>query len=255
MAAKETAKQIRALTGLKKQARINETRFNKLMLDIRRDVVRATENSNNLNQWLAKLKGINTGNMLVEGPYAKQMQTVLTGIVNGANYSTLPRGASMEIVKGVISENTMHYVTRMSKDMQRDLRKIALEGYNNKLGPQGLAKELSKRVTTINEQRAKVIARTETRRASSLANYTNAKQNMGAQSFFVKCDPAACPRCVEVYDFGNIVFDISDNSILPPFHPNCRCVAYYSTKPVEVLQSMAMAAMASNPAALINALI
>jgi SPP1 gp7 family putative phage head morphogenesis protein len=233
------ARQIRAMTGLKKQTKINEIRFNKLMKDINADVTRATQNSKTLNQWITKMGGNATKNIFIEGPRTVEVQTILDGIVKGADYATLPRGGTLELVKGVISENTMHYVARMGDDLKIDLRKIALDGYNAQLTPREVAKQMSQKISGMTETRAKVIARTETMRASNLSNYTQAKLNLGAQSFVVLTDPNCCPHCREVYDNGNIVFDISDSHMLPPFHPNCRCVAVYSTKtPEEYLASL-----------------
>lgn len=217
--------------ALNRQSAINQKRFTALMKAINNDVVRTTENAKDLDTWIGKLGGYVTSNPFTTGTVAKETQNVLAGIVQATNYSSLPPGGMQELVKGVISENTMHYVTRMGEDMKTDLRKIAVEGYRNKVAPKDLAKQMSQKIEGLSKQRAQVIARTETRRAGNLSNYINAKVNQGANSFKVISDNATvCDFCLQLYEDGNIVFDIEQNDVIPPIHPNCNCTPVYSTK-------------------------
>lgn len=216
---------------LNRQVVINTRRFNALMRDIRNDVSRVTENSRDLDTWIERLGGYVGQNAFTTGAASKEASAIVERIAQSARYSTLPKGGMQELVKGVISENTMHYVTRMGDDMKTQLRQIALEGYNQKLAPRDLAKLMSERVDGLNRTRAQVIARTETRRAGNLANYANARLNLGAQSFIVISDQGTvCDYCAELYQNGAIVFDITQNDVIPPIHPHCNCTPMYSTK-------------------------
>jgi SPP1 gp7 family putative phage head morphogenesis protein len=201
------------------------------MKDINNDVTRTTANAKDLDTWIGKLGGYVTSNPFTTGTMAKETQNVLAGIVQATNISSLPPGGVQELVKGVISENTMHYVTRMGEDMKTDLRKIAVEGYRNKVAPKELAKQMSQKIEGLSRQRAQVIARTETRRAGNISNYVNAKINQGANSFKVISDSSTvCPFCQQLYGDGSIVFDIEQSDVIPPIHPNCNCTPLYSTK-------------------------
>jgi hypothetical protein len=207
--------------ALKKQVIINEKRFQTLMRDIRNDVVRTTKNSKNLDSWIHKLGGIAVTNPFVTGKYSKQADDIVNNILKGTTHSPLPKGGMHEIVKGVMSENTMHYVTKLGDDMKTDLRKIAVQSYDKGLAPRDIAKEMASKVDSLSISRARTIARTETMRASNLSNYSNAMLNMGAQSFTVDSAPDCCPICAETYNYGATVFDISQNDMIPPLHPNC----------------------------------
>lgn len=218
-------------------SRANEKAFKQLMLDIRNDVQRLTENSKDLDEWMAKLGSYVATNVFVNGAKVSEAAQLIADIVRAAEISSLPVGGKMELVKGVIAQNTMHYVTRMGEDMKNELRRIALDGYNQKLAPKELAKEMADKVDGMSRQRAQCIARTETMRASNMSNWANAKYNMGAQSFRVTSDPDCCPDCEEAYQDGNVVFDIDDQDELPPRHPWCRCVPRFSTKSVEEVEA------------------
>lgn len=220
--------------GLKKQAQLNERRFKILMRDIRNDVTRLTQNSEDLDTWIEKLGGYTSQNAFVTGPAAEEATKIVTNIMNASRFSALPKGSTQELVKGVMSENTMHYVTKMGEDMKTELRKIAVQSYDQKLAPREIAKEMASKIDGMSEARARTIARTETLRASNLANYAQAKQ-MGAQSFTVTSDPNRCPVCGELYGDGTIVFSIDQNDMIPPIHPNCGCIPRYSMKSPEDL--------------------
>jgi SPP1 gp7 family putative phage head morphogenesis protein len=223
--------------GLKKQVQLNERRFKILMRDIRNDVTRLTQNSEDLDTWIEKLGGYTSQNVFVTGPAAEEATKIVSNIMNASKFSALPRGGTQELVKGVMSENTMHYVTKMGEDMKTELRKIAVQSYDQKLAPRDIAKEMATKIDGMTEARARTIARTETMRASNLANYAHAKQ-MGAQSFVVTSDPNRCPLCGEVYGDGTIVFSIDQNDMIPPYHPNCGCIPKYSMKSPEDLGAL-----------------
>jgi hypothetical protein len=215
----------------KRQANINAKRFNQLMRDIEKDVGRRTINAKDTDDWMNKLgMYANRNPFTVGGVKHDETVKILNNIMDSAKFKGLTRGGTQELVKGVIAENTMHYVTRMGDDMKNQLRKIAIDGYNQKLAPRELAKKLQAEVQGLSKTRAMAIARTETMRASNLANYVNAKLNMGAKSYKVNSAHDCCPKCVEIFKHGSQWFDIDDLTYFPPIHPHCGCVPAYSTK-------------------------
>lgn len=98
-------------TGLKKQVQLNTRDFQVLMRDKRNDVTRLTQNSASLDDWINKLGGYTTQNVFSTGNYAAEVQPIIENITSAVMYSPLPKGGSMELVKGVISENTNLYST------------------------------------------------------------------------------------------------------------------------------------------------
>jgi SPP1 gp7 family putative phage head morphogenesis protein len=215
----------------RKNSMINAKRFEKLMKDIEKDVVSRTRNSKDLATTLDKLGAyISTNVFNTGGLHHDKIVVLIESILQNAKFKGLAQGGTAELVKGVISENTMHYVTNMGEDMKNNLRKIVVDSYNKNLSPLEISKRLQKEVAGLSKVRAKVIARTETMRANNLSNYTNAKLNMGAKSYKVISAPGCCHRCEEIYKNGSVWFDIDDMTYFPPLHPNCRCVGAYSTK-------------------------
>lgn len=228
---------------LRLQSLQNERRFEVLMNSIRRDIVRTTQNSKDLDAWFAKMQGKgNTNIFLTNTKISGEIQKIVDNIskaVTSASY--MPSGANAEIIKGVISENTMHYVTNMGEDLKQQMRKIAVESYNQKLAPREIAKRLSKEIDGMTKTRAKVIARTETMRGGNLANYAQAKQK-GATAFRVMSDEGLCELCEEIYHDGDYQgpdnetwYPIDSGHLMPPAHPNCRCVPDFTYRPVEDL--------------------
>lgn len=216
----------------RRQANINARKFDQLMKDIEKDVVKRTKNAKNLDSWLKKIGGYSQNPFTIGGLKSAEITKLLESIMSQAKFKGLARGGTAELVKGVISENTMHYVTRMGDDMKNNLRKIAVDSYNQGLAPQQLVKRLQEEVRGLSKTRAKAIARTETMRANNLSNYVNAKLNMGAKSYKVISANDCCDKCDQLYKNGSVWFNINDTDNLPPLHPNCRCVAVYSTKTV-----------------------
>ena len=218
----------------KKQVNTNTRRIKQLMKDVRNDVQRRTQNSKDLEVWLEKLAPYHSENCFTTGIHSVEALAIVKQISeNAVRISKLPPGANAEIVKGIMSESCMTYVTRMGEDMKTELRKIAVESYNNKLAPKETAQVMADKIDVISKTRAECIARTETMRAANLSNLVAAREN-GAKSYTVTRDPNACEHCVEVYgEEDDIIFDIDDTDNFPPYHPNCRCTPRFSTKTVE----------------------
>ena len=229
--------------SLKKQVDTNTHRFKVLMKDVRNDVKARTRNSKDIDEWLEKLQPYVGENCLINGVHAAEAAAIIRNITKTVEMTKLPPGANQEIVKGVMAEACMTYVTNVGKDIQTELQKIAVESYNQKLAPREIANKMAERIDVLSTTRCQVIARTETMRANNLGNLIAAREN-GAQSYHIECDPGACPLCLEKYkemeddqelpsaENESTVFDIMDTDNFPPFHPNCRCTPRFSTKTV-----------------------
>jgi SPP1 gp7 family putative phage head morphogenesis protein len=212
-----------------KLSELNAEQVRQVMNDIAVDVERLTRNSKDIDEWLSRLSGYSTVNPFTIGQASDQTILLLQNILRGVELVGLPAGGHQELVRKVIAENTMHYVTKMGEDMKQQLRNIALEGYNQKLSPYELGKKMAKEVDTLSNTRAQVIARTETMRANILADWANNKYYQHGRSMVMILDPHACPICVK--RFINKVFSIDDKSQLPPVHPRCRCGPHFSQTP------------------------
>jgi hypothetical protein len=214
------------------QITINEDRFKILMEDIRSDTVRTNQNAMDLDVWVGKLRG----NIVKKDSTTKtqvKKTSLLQNMMDSSKYKPpLPKGGHQELVKGVISECTMHNLN-MSEDTKIKLRKIAVESYDKKLAPRDIAKEMTSQIDDLSIKHAQLIARTETMRAANLSSYINAKLNMHARSFTVHSDPDCCPLCAKAYDYGNIVFSMDQNDMIPPIHDECGCVPLFSMMPVD----------------------
>lgn len=221
-----------------KQVDVITKRMDQLMHDIRIDVARRTRNSKDLDQWMEKLAPYIANNAFTTGLFAAAANEVIQLIADTINRTSLPKGSNAELMKGTISEACMTLVTNVGEDIKTELRKIAVESYNNKNTPQQTAKLMEEKIDGFNRTRCQCIARTETMRAGNCANYLNARED-GMQSYTVDCHENACEYCIKLYREGDTSdsemsrFSIDDYEHLPPYHPNCRCVPLFWPEPVE----------------------
>jgi hypothetical protein len=167
-------------------------------------------------------------NCFVTGVHAANMQEMISKIAGVVDQTSLPSGSNAEIVKGTMAEACMTMVTKVGEDIKTELRKIAVEAYNNKLAPRDTAKLIGEKIDSFSRARCQAIARTETCRAANLANHLNATE-MGAKSYSVICNEGACEYCIAEYGANqDTVYAIDDTDNLPPYHTNCRCTPIYS---------------------------
>lgn len=219
---------------LHKQINTNTRRMKALIRDVKADVVRRTQNSKDIDDWLERLSPYVNHDFLVTGIHADSMKTIIGGICKSVEFSNLPKGANQELTKGVISECCYTYVTNATRELQTEMKKIAVETYNTPGETnRDLARKLDERIDVFDKTRCRTIARTETMRASNLSNHIQAKAD-GAMSYTVHCEDGACDYCIDTYgENEDTIFDIDDTDDFPPYHPNCRCTPRYSTKTVE----------------------
>lgn len=136
--------------------------------------------------------------------------------------------ANRKLTEQAIQDTTAQLVTNVGEDVKQTIRDTMQKGFKENKLRQDIMKDLTQNVEAINNTRAKVIYRTEIKRAQTVSNYISAKER-GANSFYCNCnDP--CPICDEQYDGGgrdSIIYSMDEINMLPPVHPNCRCVAVF----------------------------
>ena len=88
----------------KKQINVNTKRMKKLMDDVRRDVVRRTSNSKDLDAWMENLSEYVNQNCFTTGIHAVASLEIIQKIVGVVDQTSLPSGSNAEIVKGTMAE-------------------------------------------------------------------------------------------------------------------------------------------------------
>jgi hypothetical protein len=144
---------------------------------------------------------------------------------------------TVQMMEGMVKENVMNYVTKLDKDTRTELGKIVADTLQHNLGapiqdrimPEQLAQNMS-RVLDGNISRSRMIARTETMRASNLASWSQNRAE-GSTHFMVDNRAESCELCADEYE--GEVFTIDQLDMLPPLHPNCACVPVYFTDETE----------------------
>lgn len=135
---------------------------------------------------------------------------------------------TVQLMEGMIKENVMNYVTKLDNDTKQALSDIVTKTIKDNLGvpveqrvmPEQLAQMMSQELNG-NVARSRMIARTETMRASNLAGWSQNKAE-GCTHFIVDNRAESCEECAS--EFEGEVFTIDQIDVLPPVHPNCACV-------------------------------
>lgn len=139
--------------------------------------------------------------------------------------------ANRKLTEQAIQDTTAQLVTNVGEDVKQTIRDTIQTGFMENKLRQDIMKDLTNNVEAINNTRAKVIYRTEIKRARTISNYISAKER-GANAWYANCnDP--CPICDGQYDGGgrdSIIYSMDDIDMLPPVHPNCRCSAVFIKK-------------------------
>lgn len=203
-------------------------------------------NSDTLEEFLEKTKEYTTSNPLVASGYDSKMINIILAETNNHKFS---RPAQKELTRVTIEQSVGQLITNVGEDIKQSVRDIVKEGYNEGLSQQEIADNISSKIKTISNTRAKVIARTEIARAATVSEYIINKER-GATHFYVECRNTACPICKEAWHegwtlenddnfrpsdtsaggkgwVGDKRYGMDDTKMLPPLHPNCRCVPYF----------------------------
>ena len=217
--------------------------------EITRRLEQGIRYTDTLESFLEYTKEFTTANPLVSSGYDSTMVNLILAETNNHKFT---RPAQKELVRVTIEEYVGNLIRNVGEDIKQEVRDIVKDGYDKGLSQDEIAENISNRVDVIRNTRARTIARTEIARASTVSDYIINKER-GATHFYVECRNTACPICKETYhkdwtvendaDFtpsdtsaggkgwiGDNIYSMDDTSMLPPLHPNCRCVPHYFNK-------------------------
>lgn len=162
-------------------------------------------------------------------PIEAKMQNYHDNMVNIINAGfkdiRFNRPAQKALFKTVIDTRTSSLITNVNEDTRNTVRDIIKKSYKaGDLSYKTVEAEITKTCNTINNTRARAIARTELNNATTTADYIINKER-GANVYSYQCAGDPCDICEP--DCGE-VFEINDLEHLPPRHPSCRCgVTFY----------------------------
>ena len=207
---------------------------------------RGVKSTDTLESFLEKTKDYTSSNPLQVSGYKDRLLKIILQETNSHKFS---RPAQKELVRITIENQVGELIDNVGEDIKDSVRDVVKEGYNNQLSQDEIAENISTKVTGIKNRRAKAIARTEIARTATISDYVINKER-GATHFYVECRNTACPVCKEAWHkhwsksndesfnphetsaggkgwIGDKVYSMSDTLMLPPVHPNCRCVPYF----------------------------
>ena len=187
------------------------------------------------------------GNPLISLGYDKTMMDLILSETNNHRFS---RPAQKELVRVTVEEKVGEMIVDVGEDIKDSVRDIVRDGYNRNLSQDEIALNISNRVSAIKGKRARAIARTEIARTATVSDYVINRER-GANGWYVECRNTACPVCKDRWHkswtpenddsftpsdtsaggkgwIGDRIFSMNDTGRLPPVHPNCRCVVYYT---------------------------
>lgn len=201
------------------QVRAHETGAQKLVEKILKDTETLAKHSMDVDEWLTRL-----GSSITVIKYEEHVERLAESIARASGATTtMPPGAQLELVKSMIREDVKGYIEKLTDDLKVNLTEKLLEAYDAKKPPLELARELTREVEGLAAHRARTIARTETMRASNLAEYVRGVYVKGFQAYRVTSAVDCCEECAETYQYGEAIFGADETDLMPPLHPNCRC--------------------------------
>ena len=187
--------------------------------------------SDTLEEFLVNNQEYTSANPLVSSGYQDTMINLVLSETNNHRFS---RPSQRELTRVAISEQLGTLISNVGEEVKQTIRDIVTEEYGRGSNPQLMAKRFSTELGSINKRRARVIARTEIARTSTISDYIISKEQ-GATHYTVSCRSTRCSICKDLYcntseTGGDVEFSIDDTEHLPPLHPNCRCVADFYKK-------------------------
>lgn len=197
-----------------------------LFLEILNRLKRSIRQSDTLESFLINTKDYTINNPLIVSGYNEKMINLILQETNNHRFS---RPAQKELTRIVIENRVGELITNVGEDLKNNVREIVKHGYNNNLSQKEIAENITKTVNTIKNTRARTITRTEIARTATASDYVINKER-GVTHFTVDCRDTCCEVCARDYNWGNIEYTIDQVDMLPPRHPNCRCVAMFFIK-------------------------
>ena len=147
-------------------------------------------------EFIERTKAYTTDNILLTSGYAEEMSTLATQAL--ANHK-FQRASQRALLEQTINNNVGMLIQNVGEDIKETVRSVVKQGYDEGLHPREIGRNISKEIDTINNTRARTIARTEVKRIDTVAGYVRHKEK-GAIGFVVQCRPDCCPYCAETYD-------------------------------------------------------
>ena len=151
---------------------------------------------NDYQEFVERTQDYTTNNILLTSGYADEMSNIITQALNNHKFK---RARQRELIEQTINNNVGMLIQNVGEDIKETVRTVVKEGYDQGLHPNEIAKNINKEIDTINNTRARTIARTEVKRTDTVANYVR-HSSEGAIGFVVQCRPDCCPLCAETYD-------------------------------------------------------
>lgn len=213
-----------------------------LFEEISKRIEQGVRSSDTLESFLTKYNKAfpEKGNPLITLGYDKKMLDIILQETNNHKFS---RPSQKEMVRVTIENKVGEKIVDVGDNITEDVRDIVKDGYDNNLSQDEIAENISAKVSSIKNKRARAIARTEVARAATISDYIiNAE--MGATHFYVECRNTACPVCKNAWHngwtpendssfspsdtsaggkgwIGDKTYSMNDTKMLPPLHPNC----------------------------------
>lgn len=203
---------------------------------------KGVKSSDTLEAFILKTKEFTVNNPLVVLEFKDELVKIILQEINNHKFS---RPAQRELTRLTIEKRVGDLIVDVGEDIKNSVRDIVKYGYENELSQDEIAEEISHRVTSIKNTRARTIARTEIARTATASDYVINRER-GATHYTVGCRNTCCDKCAMEYhgvtnetpDTGSreflkgtpVEFDIKDVEHLPPLHPNCRCYAMFYIK-------------------------
>ena len=195
---------------------------------------KGVKSSDTLEVFLNKTKDYTMNNPLVISGYKDELLEIILKETNNHKFS---RPAQKELTRLTIENRVGDLIVDVGEDVKNNVRDIVKHGYNNGLSQDEIAENISHRVTTIKNTRARTIARTEIARTATASDYVINKER-GATHFKVDCRDTCCDICRKDYNFGKVEYTIDQVEMLPPRHPNCRCYTMFFIKEDEISNAL-----------------
>lgn len=146
-------------------------------------------------EFLERTKDYTTANILINSGYSAEMEALITQILNNHRFQ---RASQRELIEQTINNNVGLLIQDVGEDIKETVRTVVKNGYDEGLHPTEMARNIHHEIDSINNRRARTIARTEVKRTDTVANYIRHKDE-GAKGFTVQCRPDCCPLCAEDY--------------------------------------------------------
>ena len=227
---------------IKQGIKYNDALFEEIIKRLKQGIF----DSDTLESFLEKTKDYTMGNPLINSGYDATMLRLILAETNNHKFT---RPAQKQLARIVIENYVGNLITDIGTDIQETVRNVVKEGYNQSLSQYEIADNITQAVNTINNKRANALARTEIARTATVSDYIINKER-GATHFYVECRNTACPICKEAWHkhwskandesftpknssaggkgwIGDRTYSMKDTAMLPPIHPNCRCVPYF----------------------------